>query len=184
MGIVSETLKFEMPPKEKVLLLVKQIKVRSEFLAEIEDYFQGATDADKAICLAAMNQITKGAPTFVQNKVDFIISQLGSRSVQVKLEAGEIIAGAAGAFPDQVAKAIPALTEMAKDQETIVRWGAAYALTEIAKSSDQKTRKELIRFFKAEAKKEKMSSVRNLYLDALTALGKGKPQNTANPETA
>jgi hypothetical protein len=47
-------------------------------------------------------------------------------------------------------------------------------LTEIAKSSDPKTIKQLLRFFKAEAKKEKMSSVRNLYLDALTALGKAK----------
>lgn len=173
MGIVSETLKFEMPPKEKVLLLVKQIKGRSEFLAEIADYFQVATDADKAVCLAAVNQITKEDPTFVQNKIDFIISQLDSRSIQVKLEAGEIIAAAAAAFPDQAAKAIPALTEMAKDQGTIVRWGAAYSLAEIAKNNP-KTRKELIRFFKAEAKKEKMSSVRNVYLEALTALSKGK----------
>ena len=173
MGIVSETLKFKMPPKEKVLLLVKQIKGRSQFLAEIEDCFQGATDADKAICLAAVNQITKDDPKFVQNKIDFIISQLDSRSAQVKLEAGEIIASASGAFPDQVAKAIPALTAMAKDQVTIIRWVAAYSLTEIAKNNPR-TRKELIRFFKAESKKEKQSSVRNLYLEALTVLGKGK----------
>jgi HEAT repeat protein len=173
MGIISETLKFEMPPKEKVLLLVKQIKGRSEFLAEIADYFQGATDADKAICLAAVNQITKDDPTFVQNKVDFIISQLDSRSAQVKLEAGEIIANSARAFPNEVIKAIPGLLETAKDEASVVRWGAACALTEIAKNN-AKTRKELIRFFKAEAKKEKLSIVRNLYLDALTALGKGK----------
>ncbi|MFA5374549.1 MAG: hypothetical protein WC455_02175 [Dehalococcoidia bacterium] len=173
MSIISETLKFEMPPKEKVLLLVKQIKDRSEFLTEMADYCRSAADADKAVCLAAVNHIVKDDPKFVQNHLDFIISQLDSKSAQVKLEAGEIVASAAKAFPDQVAKAIPSLMEMAKDQGSIVRWGAAYGLTEIAKNNP-KTQKELIRFFKAEAKKEKLSSVRNLYLEALTALGKGK----------
>jgi HEAT repeat protein len=175
MSIISETLKFEMPSKEKILLLVRQIKDRSEFITEIGDYCQSAADGDKAICLAAVNHITKDDPTFVRNHLDFVIGQLDSKSAQVKLEAGEIIANAAKAFPDQVAKAIPRLMEITKDEASIVRWGAAYALTEIAKSSDPKTTKQLLRFFKTEAKKEKMSSVRNLYLDALTALGKGKP---------
>ena len=174
MSIISETLKFEMPPKEKVLLLVKQIRDRSDLLLEMSDYCQNAADADKAICLASVNHITKDDPTFVQNHLDFVIGQLDSKSAQVKLEAGEIIASAAKAFPDQVTKAIPRLMEISKDEASIVRWGAAFSLTEIAKNNP-KTRKELIRFFKAEAKKEKMSSVRNLYLDALTALGKGKP---------
>jgi HEAT repeat protein len=174
MSIISETLKFEMPPKEKVLLLAKQIRGRSEFLTEIADYCQGATDADKAICLAAVNQITKDDPTFARNHLDFIISQIDNKSAQVKLEASEIIASAAKAFPDQVVKAIPGLMGISKDASSIVRWGAAYGLTEIARNNP-KTKKELVRFFKTEAKKEKMSSVRNLYLDALTALGKGKP---------
>jgi diketogulonate reductase-like aldo/keto reductase len=174
MSIISETLKFEMPPKEKILLLAKQIRGRSEFLIEIADYCQGATDADKAICLAAVNHITKDDPTFIQNHIDFVINQIDNKSAQVKLEASEIIASAAKASPDQVAKAIPRLMEITKDEASIVRWGAAYALTEIAKSSDPKTVKQLLRFFKAEVKKEKMSSVRNLYLEALVALGKAK----------
>ena len=173
MSIISETLKFEMPPKEKVLLLVKQMKGRSDLLIEMADYCQSAKDADKGICLAAVNHITKDDPTFVKNHLDFIISQIDNKSAQVKLEVSEIIANASKAFPDQVVKAIPRLMEISKDEGTIVRWGAAYGLTEIAKNNP-KTRKELIRFFKTEAKKEKQSSVRNLYLEALTALVKGK----------
>ena len=173
MSIISETLKFEMPPKEKVLLLARQMKGRNDLLTEMADYCQNAKDADKGICLAAVNHITKDDPTFVQNHIDFIISQIDNKSAQVKLEASEIIASAAKAFPDQVVKAIPRLMEISKDESSIVRWGAAYGLTEIAKNNP-KTRKELIRFFKAEAKKEKQSSVRNLYLEALAALGKAK----------
>jgi len=185
MSIISETLKFEMPPKEKVLLLAKQIKDRSDYLTEMADYCRSASDAEKAICLASVNHIAKDDPTFVKNHLDFIIGQLGSTSAQVKLDAGEIIASSAKTYPDQTAKAIPALMEMAKDQGSIVRWGAASGLTAIARNNnDAKTRRELIRFFKAEAKKEKLNTVRNLYLDALTALGKGKPQNTSNPETS
>ena len=173
MSIISETLKFEMPPKEKVLLLARQMKGRNDLLTEMADYCQNAKDADKGICLAAVNHITKDDPTFIRNHMDFIISQIDNKSAQVKLEASEIIASAAKAFPDQVVKAIPRLMEISKDESSIVRWGAAYGLTEIAKNNP-KTRKELIRFFKAEAKKEKLSSVRNLYLEALAALGKAK----------
>jgi HEAT repeat protein len=173
MGIVSETLKMEMAPKEKVQFLVEQIKSSSKFLVEIADCFPRATDAEKAICLAAVNQITRNDPEFVKNKFDFIISQLDSRSVQVKLEAGEIIATAAKAFPDKAVKAIPALTSMAKDQGTLIRCSAAYGLAEIAKNNPN-SRKELIRFFKAESKKEKQNSVRNVYLEALAALSKIK----------
>lgn len=173
MGIVSETLKFEIPPKEKVQLLVKQGKDRSDFLSEITDSCQGATDADKAICLAAVNQLTREDPSFIKNRLDFIISQLAGRSAQVKLEAGEIIANAARTFPDDAAKAIPALTAMADDQVMIIRLSAAGGLVEIAKNNP-KTRKELKRFFKAAAKKEKQSSVRNIYLEALDSLGTAK----------
>ena len=183
MGIVSETLKFEIPPKEKVQLLVKQGKNRSDFFSEIADCCQGAADADRAICLAAVNQITKEDPEFVKNHLDFIISQLDSRSAQVKLEAGDIIGRAARTSPDQAALAIPRLMQIIGSDASIVRESAAYALAEIAKCNKD-TRKELIKFFKSEAKKEKISSVRNLYLDALTALGKGKPQNTSSPETS
>ena len=148
------------------------------------DFCRDAADADKAVCLAAVNHITKDDPKFVQNHLDFVIGQLDSKSAQVKLEAGEIIASAAKASPEQVAKAIPRLMEISKEEASIVRWGAAYALTEIAKSSDPKTTKQLLRFFKAEAKKEKLATVRNLYLDALAVLVKPKPQNTEGTETA
>ena len=165
--------------------MAKQIRGRSEYLTEISDYCQGASDGDKAICLAAVNHISKDDPTFVEKHLDFIMNQINNRSAQVKLEAGEIIANAAKAYPDRVSKAIPELVTMAKDEASIVRWGAAFALTEIAKNNNNpKTRRELIRFFKAEAKKEKLGTVRSLYLDALAVLVKPKPQKTEGTETA
>ena len=185
MSIISETLKFDMPPKEKVLLLARQIKGRSDLLTEMADHFTNAADGDKAVCLAAVNHITKDDPEFVCNHIDFVLRQLDSKSAQVKMEAGEIIASASKAYPEQVAKAIPRLMEITKDEASIVRWGAAFALTEIAKNNNNpKTRRELIRFFKAEAKKEKLGTVRNLYLDALAVLVKPKPQNIEGTETA
>jgi len=173
MSIVSETLKFEIPPKEKVQLLVKQGGGRGDFLSEITDYCQEATDADKAICLAAVNQITREDPSFIKDRLDFIISQINSKSAQVKMEAGEIIANSAKTFPDEASKAIPALTSMADDQLTIIRLSAAAGLVTIARNNP-KAGKELKRFFKAAAKREKQSSVRNIYLEALDSLGKAK----------
>lgn len=173
MGIVSETLKFEMPPKEKVQLLAKQGRGRRGFLSEIADYCERATDSEKAICLAAINRLTRDDQSLISEILDFIIGQLSSKSAQVKLEACEIVANAARAFPDQAAKAIPALIAMADDPVTIIRLSAAAGLVEISRVNP-KTRKELIRFFKTALKKEKQPSVRNIYTEALFAIGKTK----------
>ena len=73
--------------------------------------------------------------------------------------------------PAKASKAIPKLLLNAKDSGTVIRWSAAVALTEIAKS-DSKLRKSLVRRFAEIAKKEKNSGVRNVYLKALKQLAK------------
>ena len=52
----------------------------------------------------------------------------------MRWEACRIIGNVAKKFPDKVKEAIPRLLENTKDKRTVVRWSAAFALTEIAKS--------------------------------------------------
>jgi len=71
-------------------------------------------------------------------------------------------------LPQKVEKAIPKLLGNTKNESTVVRWCAAYALTEIAMNST--TQKELLRRIDEIVKKEKNNSVR-VYLKALKAIG-------------
>lgn len=58
-----------------------------------------------------------------------------------------------------------------KDKSTVVRWCAAYALTEIIKSNP-KIRKELVPKIEDLLKNEKNNGVRNVYLKALKTISK------------
>jgi hypothetical protein len=60
-----------------------------------------------------------------------------------------------------------------KDDSTVVRWCAAYALTEIAKSN-LRTRAELVPVFNGYVEKEKNNGVRNVYVKTLKVIEKGK----------
>jgi hypothetical protein len=77
----------------------------------------------------------------------------------------------APAFPENPKKAIPFLMKNVHDAGTVVKWSAAYGLTEIAKYYP-KTRKELIPFFEKVIKKETNNGVKNVYIKAMKRIEK------------
>ena len=74
-------------------------------------------------------------------------------------------------YPDKVEKSIPKLLENLKDKSTVVRWCAAFALTEIAKHNHEK-QEELVNTINKLIKTEQNSGVRNLYIKALKEIEK------------
>jgi hypothetical protein len=56
-----------------------------------------------------------------------------------------------------------------KDESTVVRWCAAFALSEIAKYNTKK-QKELFSIFSEIVKKEKNNGVKNVYVKTLKIL--------------
>ena len=78
----------------------------------------------------------------------------------------ESIGNLAQEFPAEVEKSVPNLLVNTKDESTVVRWCAAFALTEITKSNPA-VRKELVSRIKEIVKNEKNSGVKNVYLRAL-----------------
>jgi hypothetical protein len=73
-------------------------------------------------------------------------------------------------YPEKVEKAIPKLLLNTKDESTVVRWCAGYALSEIAKYNTKK-QKELLSIFSEITKKEKNNGVKNVYIKTLKILG-------------
>ena len=58
-----------------------------------------------------------------------------------------------------------------KEESTVIRWCAAYGLTEIAKNNPE-TRKELLPIFSEMIKKEQNNGVKNVYSKALKVIEK------------
>jgi hypothetical protein len=96
------------------------------------------------------------------------------KAPRVKWGISEAIGNLAGAYPEEAAHAIPYLMENTienKTNTTVVRWCAAYGLSEIAKQN-LKARAGLLPRMKEIAEKEKNNGVRNVYLKALKQIGK------------
>lgn len=154
-------------PKEKINLLVEALMEEKISLQELLDFYSKTTDSQKGSCLSALAEITKEEPRFVGNMIDFVIKQLPSKAPRVKWEAGEIIANIAAEYPQQIASSVPELIKNSKqDNGTVVRWSAAFALTEIVRSSS-KMEKQLLPKFRKMIDAEKNNGVKKFYIKTL-----------------
>jgi hypothetical protein len=83
----------------------------------------------------------------------------------------ESIGNLAQKFPKEVEKAVPKLLVNTKDESTVVRWCAAFALSEIIKNNPG-VREELVPKIEGIIKNEKNNGVKNVYLKALKTINK------------
>ena len=96
------------------------------------------------------------------------------KAPRVKWGVPESIGNIAKKSPQKVEKAIPFLlknTPENKDNTTVIRWCAAYALSEIAKSSGDK---DLLMEIKEISEKETNQGVKNVYLKAIKQIEKNR----------
>lgn len=168
--IIEEIVLSKMKPKEKVLHLADTLK-NGNYLNDLLSYYKQAKDPAKGTCLSALTELTKENPEFVKDCLDFIIEQISYKAPRVKWEASEIIAYASRLYPEKVVKAIPRLMENSIEDGTVIRWSAAFALTEIAKNNPA-TQKELIPYIEEMIETEKENGVRNVYVKAMKSLKK------------
>lgn len=168
MPIIQEILKLKIKPKEKIIRLAEKLKGDKKLVAELIDYYSRAPEPHKNACLGAVEFITKEDQQFADSCLEFVVEQIGHKVPRVKLEASCIVANVAEAFPERTAKAVPKLLKSTKHEGTFVRWGAAFALGEIAKHNP-KAAKTLIPKLSELAEKETNNGVKNVYLEALKA---------------
>ena len=171
MGAVEEILQSKRKPKEKVSLLAKKVKENNKFLNQLIEYFEVGSVADKGNCIEVMEYVSQDDPKFVLPYIKFIIEHINNDAPKVKWETARVIGNVAQQFPDKVSNAIEKLFLNTKDKGTVVRWSAAFALTEIAKNNP-KMQKELVPKFSEIVKKEENNGVKNVYVKALKILVK------------
>ncbi len=169
MDTVKKILQSDKKPKEKVSLLATKVKKDKKLLDELVEYFEAGSVADKGNCIEVMEYVSQDRPELIITYIDFIIKNLDYNAPKLKWETARVIGSLASKYPDKVEKSTKKLFLNTKDKGTVVRWSAAFALTEIAKSN-MKLKKELVNRFNQIVKEESNNGVKNVYLKALKIL--------------
>ncbi len=172
MGKIEEILQSDLKPKEKQAKLVEAVcngKIKDK---EFIEFFKSASDVDKGTCADAMKHISEQKPEILAPYIDILVGYINYKAPRVNWGVSEAIGNLAKKYPDKVVQAIPYLLQNTVENNmntTVIRWCAAYGLSEIAKNNT-KAQKELILRIKEIVKKEKNNGVKNVYLKALKTI--------------
>jgi len=174
MSKIEEILKVKIKPKEKQVKLVEAIIHKKIPAKEFIEFFESAKDTDKGTCADVMKHVSEEKPEILEPFIDILIKYINYELPRVKWGVPETIGNLSKKYPEKVVGAIPYLLKNTTDDKintTVIKWCAAYGLSEIAKNNP-KTRKQLLPVFEKIIKSEKNNGVKNVYLKALKAINK------------
>jgi hypothetical protein len=171
MKVIEEIRSWEGKPKELVAFLTESIRKDEKLFSQLIEILKTGSDVEKGTCADVMKHVSKDKPEIVVPYIDEIIAYIDYRAPRVKWGVPESIGNLAQKFPKEVEKAVPKLLVNTKDESTVVRWCAAFALSEIAKNNPR-VRKELVPKIEGIVKNEKNNGVKNVYLKALKTISK------------
>jgi HEAT repeat protein len=173
MKISEEIKNWRGKPKELVTFLTKNIMEDKNLFSQLVNLLKTGSDVEKGTCADVMKHVTAENPEIAVPYIDDLIDFINYKAPRVKWGVPESIGNISKKHPEKVVKAIQKLLLNTKDDSTVVRWCAAYALTEIAKNNPI-TRVELVPILKEYVEKEKNNGVRNVYAKAIKVIEKGK----------
>ena len=158
-------------PKEKTAELVEAV-VRKEIpTREFLDFFRNASKTERGPCADAMKHISEKSPELLAPLIDELIPCITDPLPRVKWGVQEAIGNLSGRYPQDAARAVPKLLLNTEDPSTVVRWCAAYALSEIAKHNAT-IRKTLVPKIENILKREENNGVRMVFVKTLKAINK------------
>ena len=166
MKILEEIRAWKGKPKELVVFLVKSVKTDKTLFAQLVDCLKTGSEVEKGTCADVMKNVTKDEPELAAPYIDELIEHINDKAPRVKWGVPESIGNTARKFPEKVEKAVPNLLINTKNESTVVRWCAAYALSEIVKNNS-KIRITLVPKIEEIVKYEANNGVKNIYLKAL-----------------
>lgn len=118
-------------PKERILALVGLLE-NAGSSEQVLQFAKTAREADKALCLSAMEEITKTrAACCSKDWLNFVIGSLKENANSVRRESGRIIGNVATLYPAKMEEALAGLLDNAEHESKVVRWSAAFAIAEI-----------------------------------------------------
>ena len=153
--------------KEKVETISKWLLDGSLPTDELIVFAEQAKDPEKGTCIEAIEFATRqNANIADENVLAFVTKTLTKTAPRVKWESAKVIGNIAKLFSTQLNKPIANLLTNTKDNGTVVRWAAAFALGEILKLKT-KYNKELLPTLEALCDNEQDNAIKKKYLDAI-----------------
>ena len=171
---IKQILQSKIKPKEKQTLIVDALVSTKIAAKDFIGFFEAASDVDKGTCANVMKHVSAQSPELLMPNIDILVNYINYKAPRVRWGVPEAIGNMAQKYPDKTEKAIPFLLKNISDNPintTVIRWCAAFALTEIAKHN-YKTRKQLLPIFEKAIKEEKNNGVRNVYIKAMKVIEK------------
>ncbi len=172
--IIDNILGLKIKPKEKQVMLVEAVVNEKISAKEFLKYFESADDVIKGTCADAMKHISAKNPAILAPYLDVLINYINYKAPRVKWGIPESIGNMAKDYPYKAARAIPNLlknTTAEKNNTTVIKWCAAFALAEIVKYNSE-SRKQLLPIFTKLIAEEKNTGVKNVYIKATKKIEK------------
>ena len=171
MKLLEEIRRWKGKPKELVTFLAESIKKDKKLFSQLIEILKHGSDVEKGTVADVMKHVSKDKPEIVAPYIDDMVGYINYKAPRVKWGVPEAIGNIAQKYPTEAEKAIPNLLANTRDSSTVVRWCAAFALSEIAKNNPT-VRKTLVQTIEEIVKNEKNSAVKNVYLKALRVINK------------
>lgn len=154
-------------PSEKNEALVKLLLENKISENDLLLFAQNQKEPVKASCMEAFEFATRLNKEFGSMSVfDFAIEGLQAKAPRLKWESAKVIGNLASRKYNQTEKAIIHLLENTEHSGTVVRWSAAFALSEIYKANE-KFRPLLKEAFEGILHSEEKNSILKFYKNAL-----------------
>jgi HEAT repeat protein len=163
---LKEIVKSKTKHKEQVVAMAELALNDKKALSQIFDLLRTGSDVERGTAAEVFKFVSQEDTDLLVPYIDTLIEYIDYKAPRVRWGCPEAIGNMARKHADKFDKAIPKLLGNLNDSSTVVRWCAAYALTEIAKyNADKKA--ELVVLLRTLIEKENNNGVRNLYAKAL-----------------
>jgi len=159
-------------PKEKTELLSIMLMDHSLSIDQLIGFAQAAKASDMATCIESIEYVSKNKPGIVTAETfDFVTQSLAEKAPRVKWESARVIGNTAHLFPSKLGNAVKNLLANTEHSGTVVRWSAAFALSQIVLLRSP-VNAELVPALEAIAAREEKNSIRKIYMEALKKISK------------
>ena len=169
--LLQKILNSKLKHKEKVTKITEEINYNNEKIRELIELFRTGNDVTKGTCAEVMKFVSQKKPEVFLPYLDELIMSINYKAPRVKWGIPEAIGHLAKTYPDKVTKAVPKLLENTKNKSTVVRWCAAFGLSNIAKYN-LGLQDSLLEKFKQIIEIEQNNGVKNVYLKTLKQIKK------------
>ena len=154
-------------PKERTEQLSKLVLEHIISVAELTLFAGNAKDPVKATCIESLEFATKTNPGIItSDALSFVINCLGEKAPRVKWESARVIGNSIHLFSGKIDVAVKKLLDNTEDPGTVVRWSAAFALSQILKLKTG-INNQLTPAVETIIKREEKNSIKKIYLEAL-----------------